>query len=373
MDMITLTIDGQTVTAKKGATVLEAAKEAGVFIPTLCAHPSLKPYGACRLCIVEIEKMRGLPASCTTPASEGMVVNTISPKVVELRKKVLEFILTEHPNGCLVCHKHDICDPMNACLREVKITERCLTCPKDKRCELQMIVDYVSPRPTPMRLRRREKNIPVDNSNPFIWREHETCILCARCVRACSERSLVGAIDFVNRGNKTYVGTVFDRPLQDTNCEFCGCCIASCPTGAVVEKPNRYVGVAEHQVKTTCPYCGVGCGLVLEIKEGKIVRVNGNEDSVVNNGDICVKGRFGYDFVHSEERLKKPLIRKNGVLEEASWDEALTLVTEKLGKYKGDQFAMVSSAKATNEDNYAIQKFARGVMGTNNVDHCARL
>jgi formate dehydrogenase alpha subunit len=368
LDLISLTIDGQEVKAKPGMTVLEAAQSAGIYIPTLCADPDLKPYGGCRLCIVEIEKLRGFPTSCTTPATEGMVVKTNTDAVNEIRRTVVELLLSDHPSECLICHRRKHCGPFDICLRNVAVTERCVTCAKNEHCELQDIVDYLGI--TELPFKHTERSYPVDTSNPFFYRDLDKCVLCGKCVRVCDEVLGVGAVAIINRGFGSKVATFGDKPIIDSNCVSCGECVVHCPVGALMPKVTER---PVEEVATTCTYCGVGCGMYLGVRDGKVMSVRGKREGTVNNGFLCVKGRFGFDFIHHEDRLKSPLIKKNGKFVEASWDEALELVAAKLGGYKPDELAVVSSAKCTNEDNYVAQKFARAVLKTNNVDHCARL
>ncbi len=369
MDTIRLTINGQEVAATKGMTVLEAAQTAGIYIPTLCHHPDLEPYGGCRTCVVEVEKMRGLPTACTTPAADGMIVHTETPAVNEVRRNVIELLLADHPCQCLVCDRRERCQPFDICLRNVAVTDRCVTCSKNGHCDLQKVVDYMGI--TELHFQRTTRTLPVDTSNPFFDLDRNRCILCARCVRACNEITCVGAIDLAYRGYQAKVATFGDKLLIDSVCQSCGECVAHCPTGALFPKEGRQ---PTREVATTCPYCGVGCQMYLGIRDEQVISVRGKGEGTTNKGWLCVKGRFGINqFVHHTERLTTPLIRRNGNFEQATWDEALGIIASKLAGYHSGEVAVISSAKCTNEENYIIQKFARAVLGTNNVDHCARL
>jgi formate dehydrogenase alpha subunit len=363
LDTIRLTINGRQVVAEKGATVLEAALEAGIYIPKLCYDPDLKPYGGCRLCVVEIEKMRGLVSSCTTPATEGMVVRTDTPRVNQSRRITMELIGANHHGDCLACVKN-------------------------QDCELLKIARYLGIEQEHIaRLRKSTQVLPIDDSHPAFIRDLNKCILCAKCVQACHEIVCHDAIDIAFRGNSARIATFGDKPIAESICKSCGECVMRCPTGALVPKWEK---PPTEEVKTTCPYCGVGCSIYLGVRDNKVVSMRGDHEGPANRGSLCVKGRWGYDFLSHPERLTKPLIRLPGVarkasqdgqvyeiFREASWDEALKLAANKLLELKevcgADSIAALSSAKCTNEDNYVMQKFVRAVIGTNNIDHCARL
>ena len=346
---INMTMNGKAIPAKDGMSVLDAAWANGVSIPTLCHHPDLTPMGACRLCVVQVEKMRGLIASCTLPVSEGMVVHTDTPKVIEERKFVLEMLLTDHPNDCM-------------------------TCEQDGNCELQNAVYQYQ---VPWKAHKgKTHSYPVGGDpNPFVFTDFNKCILCTRCVRACAEIQGRNVWGVANRGFRDKIVAGADVTMLEAGCESCGACAAYCPTGALTDKSSRGSGRAYQmkKVTTTCVYCGVGCQLDLNVKGGKVVKVTSNAKAPVNGMALCVKGRYGYEFIHHKDRLTKPLIKKDGSFVESTWDEALTLVAQKFAETKGDSFALLASAKATNEENYLFQKFTRAVMGTNSVDHCARL
>lgn len=345
--MISLTIDGKLVTVEPGTTILDAAKQLGIHIPALCAHPKISSSGACRVCIVDVDG--ALLTSCTTPVAEGMRVTTDAPAVETMRRDLIDLILSDHPYDCMVCQRTG-------------------------ECELQELAYKYSIR-TPVFHGERRVYAKKDG-NPFIERDMEKCILCGRCVKVCDEVQGVGAIDFAYKGFWAKVSTPFER---DLDCEFCGQCVMVCPTGALVGK--QWIGKGRYwhmrEVDTVCPYCGVGCSITLHVKDNEIVRVTAKEGRGVNDGLLCVKGRFAYEFVSSPDRLTSPLIRKNGELVPATWAEALDYTTAKLQEIKDqhgpDAIAGLSSARCTTEDNYLFQKFMRAVVGTNNVDHCARL
>ena len=371
-----VTIDGRPVDVPNGRTILEAARQAGITIPTLCYHPDLSVDGSCRLCLVEVEGMRGQVAACTLPAREGMVVRTETPALADSRRFVLEMLLRRHSDAGYAAADRD-------------------------ETEFQHWVRRYGarpphPYPSPLAGERGRgegaARHPVNSDpNPFVWVDLNKCILCTRCVRACEEVQgrFVWGVGY--RGDDAKLIAGLDTTMLDARCESCGACAAYCPTGALDDKMAVGLGKAETVVSTVCAYCGVGCGLDLNVKDGRIIRVTSNPAAPVNGMALCVKGRYGYDFVHHPQRLTRPRVRRyllDGVTKpqvdragrewvEVDWDAALDLVVRKLAAVKSeagpDAIGVLASAKCTNEENYLVQKFARQVLGTHNVDHCARL
>ncbi|MDF2569185.1 MAG: sfrA, partial [Sporomusa sp.] len=331
------------------STVLEAARQAGITIPTLCYLADLTPEGSCRVCVVEVEGARTLVTACTYPVTDGMVVRTQSPAIREARKTVVELLLASHPQDCLHCQSN-------------------------LDCELQRLSMDLGVRQ--VRFEGEKRQYAIDDSNPFIIRDNNKCVLCGRCVRTCKEVQCCDVLEWTHRGFDSKITTAFDTPTDQSDCVFCGNCVSACPVGALTEKPMQNFGRPDKKVKTTCPYCGTGCTFDLNVKDGKVIGVTSTEGEV-NGRSLCVKGRFGYGFIHHPDRLTTPLIKKDGKFVEASWSEAIGLVAEKLGSIKkahgADAIALLSSARCTNEDNYLMNKYARAVIGTNNIDHCARL
>jgi predicted molibdopterin-dependent oxidoreductase YjgC len=360
---VNLTIDGKKIQTEAGKTVLEVAEEAGIHIPILCHHPALPPEGACRICLVEIERQRSLQPACTFPATEGLVIKTRSEKVDEARRFVLEMLLSDHPNDCMTC------DATGDCLLQ------------------DLVYEYgVKPELGP----GLHHDYPIDDPNPFIQVDLNKCILCMRCVRACTYINGVDAISVVHRGFKARIAFGAMSHMADSPCEFCGSCAAVCPTAALYPKLSLGKGRNWNvkRVQTVCSYCGVGCQIVLEVKNNQIVKVDSAWDGPANHGWTCVKGRFGYDYVNHPERLTRPRLRKyllegtpretdRGEWVEVDWDTALDITANKLRQirddYGSDSIGVMTSAKCTNEENYLMNKFARQVIGTNSIDHCARL
>ncbi len=350
MQPITITLDGREVSGYPGMTVLELAKESGVEIPTLCHDDQLVSTGACRICLVENEQNGALLASCVTPIASGMVINTHSPRVIERRKTIVKLMLTSHPDSCLVCDKGN-------------------------RCQLRQIASDLGI--GLVELQRIPQMASIEEVNPFLERDLSKCILCAKCIRACQELVVEGAIDYFRRGFATTPATLDNVPLEESECTFCGMCVALCPTGALMEKDRTYGGTVKAKTETTCPFCGCGCSICLEVKDNQIVRVTPAREDSLNRGALCVKGGYGCDFVNSPDRLTKPLVKRGDSFEEVSWEEALEQVASGLQQVRDDHgpdsIAVLGSSKCSNEDNYVLQRFARTVLGTNNIDNGARL
>jgi len=349
--LLTININGNQQKVAEGISVLDAINASDTYISQLCKDPDMKAIGACRTCLVKIDGVKGYPTSCSTPVTDGMTIWTETSDVRNTRAGVLELTLSMLPkeNGDNNLNKNAQTDyqELSIALKHHKI--------KTSRWES----------------RERQE---TDESNPVFDIAMNDCILCGRCVQACQDgHQFIGAIDFLGSGNlNSRIGTFGDRPLIESNCTTCGQCLSVCPTGAIRTKtaPQNIVKT----VNTTCPYCGVGCGLKANVSSSdQIIEVMDDPENQSSLGMLCVKGRFGYNFVHHKDRLTHPLIRKNGKLQAVDWDTAFDFLAEKLWKYRGSAFGTLCSAKATNEDGYVQQKFSRLIMNSNNIDHCTRL
>lgn len=351
MKWIQIRIDDRKIRVPEKTTILEACRMNNIPIPTLCHDPELTNWGACRLCVVEVEGMRNLVTSCTMEVQAEMVIRTSTPKVREARKIILELMVANHDIDCLTCEKMG-------------------------QCELSKYAYEYGVKKDVFQGAKREYGL--DDSNPFMIRDLNKCILCGKCVRACAEIQVNHVLDYSKRGFETQIGPAFHLPYGQSDCVFCGSCLAVCPVGALTEKQMAGKGRPWEfkKVQTTCPFCGTGCNFDLNVRDNKVIGVTSNPNSPVNGRALCVKGRFGADYIHSPNRLTTPLIRKNGELVEAEWYEALELVADRFKmlkeQYGADSLGALSSARCTNEENYLMQKFMRAVIGTNNIDHCAR-
>lgn len=369
-------INGNDFSFKPGETILEVAQHNNIDIPTLCHLKGAAPTGACRICVVEVQGARSLLPSCATPAADNMVVLTESPTVVSARQMILQLLLSSGNHNCAV-RGSDGQDWTQFQLNVQHDDGSDELCPVWGDCRLQDLAYRYQV--SGEKFSATETPYPMETVNPFIVRDFSRCIQCGRCVQACNEIQVNNAIHFGYRGAGTKIIAAGDRPLKDSDCVFCGECVQACPVGALVEKDARYkVRPWETQkVRTTCSYCGVGCQMYLHVQDNRVVKITGVEDGPPNYGSLCVKGRFGFDFIHSPQRLTTPLIREKGQLREAGWDEALDLVAQKLGEIKKshgpDSIGVLTSARITNEENYVANKFTRAVLKTNNIDHCARL
>ena len=349
---IRITIDGDLVAASSGETIQDVAERSGVEIPTLCHDKRLKPTGACRMCLVEVSDQRRMQPACAYGVSDGLVVQTKSERVQRHRQNLLSLYLADTPLDS---------DGLPA--------ERGPT--NDVRSHVGTY--GTGPAYPPIQAHREGR----DDPNPYIHFDPETCISCARCVRYCDEVEAVSAITLAGRGASTTIATADQVSLLDSTCELCGGCIDVCPTGAMSEKKllGQFI-TEEKRVRTTCNFCGVGCQLDLHVKDNEVVRVSSPPPgTTLNDGNLCVKGRFSYEFIHHEDRLTTPLVRKNGELVPVSWDEAIQAAAEGLmgvrDRHGADSLGFISSSRCTGEENYLVQKLSRAAFGTNNCHQCA--
>ncbi len=352
--MVKLVIDGNMVEVPKGSMLIDAARKVGIHIPTLCyleLHSAMSgANSSCRICVVEVAGRKNLAPACSTPVMDGMEVKTDTDRVVSARKMMLELLLSDHDQECLTCEKAGKCTLQDLCYQyDVKESG----------------------------FRGMMNDFPRDESNEFFVRDMNKCVNCRRCVNACTAYQCTDALDFAGRGFTAHPTPPFDDPIRESVCVSCGTCVSVCPTAALMPKsPEKFRAWEVSKTTTTCSYCGVGCQMDLLVKNGKVVGVE-PVDGPANNGLLCVKGKFGYNFVNHPDRLKTPLIKKDGALVEATWDEALSLIAERIQAAKEthgpEALAGLASARVTNEENYLFQKMVRATFGTNQVDHCARL
>ena len=364
--LVTLNIDGQECSVAEGTSVMRAAALAGISIPKLCATDQLEAFGSCRLCLVQIDGMRGYPASCTTPVAPGMKVTTQNAKLAELRRGVMELYISDHPLDCL-------------------------TCPANGHCELQDMAGAVGLREVRygyegdnhVHAKRdgevNERFVAKDESNPYFTFDPSKCIVCSRCVRACDEQQGTLALTIQGRGFDSKVSPSAAENFLESECVSCGACVQACPTATLSEKSLIAMGQAEHSVVTTCAYCGVGCSFRAEMKGEEVVRMVPNKDGHANHGHSCVKGRFAIGYATHSDRITKPMIRAriSDPWREVSWEEAIAHAASEFkriqAKYGRDSIGGITSSRCTNEETYLVQKLVRAGFGNNNVDTCARV
>ncbi len=377
MEKNNIVINGQEFEFETGETILEVARRNQIDIPTLCHLKNTISTNICKICQVEISGETDLKEACATPAENGMVVLTESLPVIRARKERISKLLASGNHNCAI-REFDTTDWTSFQLGVLHDDGKEDLCPVWGDCELQNLAYLYQVKTKGMPLNACKYK--TERANPFIIRDFSRCILCGRCVKACREIQVNDAIEFGMKEDGLKIIAKNDAPLKDSDCVFCGECLQACPVGALVpDRPFRDGRFKDtKKVRSTCSFCGVGCQVDLFVQDNKIVKIDGADpDLPPNHASLCVKGRFGYEFVGSEERLTQPLIKKDGKQVQASWDEALDLVAEKLTGIKdasgSDSLGVMTSARVTNEDNYIAQKFCRAVLKTNNIDHCARL
>ena len=364
--MVTLTIDGKSVTVPEGTSIMRAAMEAGTEIPKLCATDSIKAFGSCRLCVIEVEGRYGTPASCTTPVAPGIAVKTQTPRLAAIRRGVMELYISDHPLDCLTCAANGDCELQDMAgavgLRDVRYGYDG--------------ANHVFAR------NNGEANFdwkPKDESSPYFTYDPAKCIVCNRCVRACEEVQGTFALTISGRGFDSRVSPGMDEAFFESECVACGACVQACPTATLTEKSVIAIGQPEHSEVTTCAYCGVGCTFKAEMRGEEVVRMVPWKDGKANHGHSCIKGRFAYGYAHHVDRILNPMVREtiNEPWREVSWDEALTFAADRMKaiqtKYGKNSVGAITSSRCSNEETYLVQKLVRAGFGNNNVDTCARV
>lgn len=368
---IAVTIDNRPYQVAKGTTILKAAEQNDIYIPTLCAHGDLSAHGGCRMCIVEVEGMRNLPTACTTPVENGMIIRTQTAQLAAMRMEILQLFMSEHTSSCLICDEKEECKLFMGTVRKASVTTGCRYCPNDGQCEFQTLAEKLGA--TEIKYPIYYRGLRVETNDPFYDRDYNLCVLCGRCVRMCQEVRIANVLAFKNRGRKTIVGPAYGRTHFEAGCEFCGACVSVCPTGTLREKTRAWEGKPDREEVTTCAFCGVGCQVQLQVKGNRIIGSLPASDPLVNEGQLCVKGRFcGTELANGPLRLKNPYRVEGETKAEVSWETAISLAADKLSNCAPGDFGMLISPNCCNEDLYVAQKFVRVAMRSHNIDTSAR-
>ena len=359
-------IDNKEIEFIKGETILEAANKAGIYIPTLCYIEGLEPYGGCRLCIVQVEEMKGYPPACTTPAQEGMKIKNNDQEIQNFRKEIFELLLSEHPYSCLICSNKEKCEELRQNVDKFGRIFGCFTCASKNSCELRKIAEYLGIEDMPYELEYH--NYPLKRDDPFFEKDYNLCILCGKCVRICNDLRGIGAISFINRGHNTQISTEFDQLNVNTDCQFCGSCVDICPTGALSSKNSKWnTGFIETK-SSICGFCSVGCGFDYYSNQGILMESVPDNKNLINKGHGCVIGRFcPAQFNNGRDRLKFPSIKQNTELIPSDWDVIYSQIRDNLKKYKPEEIAVIASPNLSNESAYLLNKFAKNILKTDNI------
>lgn len=363
-----ITIDNKEIDVTLGKKVLDIAGEQGIYIPHLCAHPELTPYGGCRICCVEIDGFRGYPTACTTSAHEGMVIRTNTKALKEMRTEILQLILSEHPSACIVCEEE--CGEFMGTIRKVGTTTGCRWCTKDENCELQQVVDHLELDKLEFPVWYRE--MPIEDFDPFFDRDYNLCIYCGRCVRTCAEHRKSAVISLKQRGRQTTIGPAFEKNHIDGDCEFCGACVTVCPTGAMVEKNKKWSGQPDAVHQSVCPMCSINCHINVLTRKNNIIGSTPPGEPGASGGDLCVKGRFCLtETVNFPGRVIEPMFRFPEGVGILAWKDAVEKTAQCLDSIDGDKTALFISPSLTSEEMAAAVKFGTHILGTSHITSSA--
>ena len=368
--LLHIEVDNRSISVPENSTVLQAAELAGAYVPSLCSHRELSPFGGCRLCMVEIAEMRGYPLACSTLAQDGMQVTTDTATLREMRREILQLILSQHPSSCLICDEKEECRRSQTTIRKAGVSTGCRSCPNDGDCELQRVVERVGV--TDIGYPVAYRGLEAEHDDPFFDRDYNLCILCGRCVRMCHEVRGTSVLSFKYRGRSTLIGPAFANSHVEAGCEFCGACVSVCPTGALTDKVSKWDGTPDGVETSTCPLCCLGCRVELAHKDGRLCSARGAHDAEINDGQLCVSGRFCLpETTHHHSRARKPMLRRGAYFRVSSWDEALGETAEKLAAVAPYELLMLVSSDLSNEGLFAAQRLVRSGLGSNGIDSTA--